>query len=46
VSAALPWLYRKGISSGDLGDAGSARRRREAKGRSPAALGRLKAQRL
>ena len=46
VAAALPWLYLKGISSGNLGEAlevlvavGDG-----AKGLSPAALGRLKAE--
>lgn len=44
VAAALPWLYRKGISSGDLGEALEVLVGKDAKGLSPAALGRLKAQ--
>lgn len=41
VAAALPWLYLKGISSGDLGEALEVLV--GARGLSPAALGRLKA---
>lgn len=44
VAAALPWLYLKGISSGDLGEALEVLVGDGAKGLSPAALGRLKAQ--
>jgi putative transposase len=44
VSAALPWLYLKGISSGDLGEALEVLVGEQAQGLSPAALGRLKAQ--
>jgi len=44
VAAALPWLYLKGISSGDLGGALEVLVGDAAKGLSPAALGRLKAQ--
>jgi putative transposase len=44
VAAALPWLYLKGISSGDLGEALEVLVGEGAKGLSPAALGRLKAQ--
>ena len=44
VAAALPWLYLKGISSGDLGEALEVLVGEDAKGLSPAALGRLKAQ--
>jgi putative transposase len=44
VAAALPWVYLKGISSGDLGEALEVLVGHAAKGLSPAALGRLKAQ--
>jgi transposase-like protein len=44
VAAALPWLYLKGVSSGDLGEALEVLVGEGAKGLSPAALGRLKAQ--
>jgi putative transposase len=44
VAAALPWLYLKGISSGDLGEALEVLVGDGAKGLSPAALSRLKAQ--
>jgi len=44
VAAALPWLYLKGISSGDLGEALEVLVGEAAKGLSPAALGRLKAE--
>lgn len=44
VAAALPWLYLKGISSGDLEEALQVLVGEGAKGLSPAALGRLKAQ--
>lgn len=44
VAAALPWLYLKGISSGDRGEALEVLVGDGAKGLSPAALGRLKAQ--
>ena len=44
VSAALPWLYRKGISSGDLGEALGVLLGDQATGLSANVLGRLKAQ--
>ena len=44
VAAALPWLYLKGVSSGDLGEALEVLVGDGAKGLSPGALGRLKAQ--
>jgi transposase-like protein len=44
VAAALPWLYLKGVSSGDLGEALEVLVGEGAKGLTPAALGRLKAQ--
>jgi len=44
VAAALPWLYLKGISSGDLGEALEVLVGEGAKGLSAAALGRLKAE--
>jgi hypothetical protein len=44
MSEALPWLYLKGVSSGDLGEALEVLIGDGAKGLSPAALGRLKAQ--
>jgi transposase-like protein len=44
VAAALPWLYLKGVSSGDLDEALEVLVGDGAKGLSPAALGRLKAQ--
>ena len=44
VAAALPWLYLKGISSGDLGEALEVLVGEGAKGLSAAALSRLKAQ--
>ena len=44
VAAALPWLYLKGISSGDLGEALRVLVGEAAQGLSPAALSRLKAQ--
>ena len=44
VAAALPWLYLKGISSGDLQEALQVLVGEGAKGLSAAALGRLKAQ--
>ena len=43
VAAALPWLYLKGVSSGDLGEALEVLVGEDAKGLSAAALGRLKA---
>lgn len=43
VAAALPWLYLKGISSGDLGEALEVLVGEDAKGLSAAALSRLKA---
>jgi putative transposase len=44
VASALPWLYLKGISSGDLSEALEVLVGEDAKGLSPAALRRLKAQ--
>jgi len=44
VSAALPWLYLKGISTGDMSDALQALLGDEAKGLSPAVVSRLKMQ--
>lgn len=44
VSAALPWLYLKGISTGDMSDALSALLGEEAKGLSANVVSRLKAQ--
>ena len=43
VAAALPWLYLKGVSSGDLAEALEVLVGEDAKGLSAAALGRLKA---
>lgn len=44
VSAALPWLYLRGVSTGDMGEALSALLGEEAKGLSPNVVSRLKAQ--
>jgi transposase-like protein len=44
VSAALPWLYLKGISTGDMSEALSVLLGDEAKGLSPNVVSRLKAQ--
>lgn len=44
VEAALPWLYLRGISTGDMQDALSVLLGTEAKGLSPAVVSRLKAQ--
>ncbi len=44
VEAALPWLYLRGISTGDLQEALSVLVGEEAKGLSPAVVSRLKAQ--
>jgi transposase-like protein len=44
VSAALPWLYLKGISTGDMSDALSVLLGEEAKGLSANVVSRLKAQ--
>jgi putative transposase len=44
VEAALPWLYLRGISTGDLQDALSVLLGEEAKGLSPAVVSRLKTQ--
>lgn len=44
VSAALPWLYLKGISTGDMGDALSVLLGKDAKGLSANVVSRLKAQ--
>ncbi len=44
VSSAQPWLYLKGVSSGDLSESLKVLLRRQAKGLSPNVLGRLKAQ--
>lgn len=43
VEEVLPWLYLKGISTGDFGEALSALLGPEAKGLSAATIGRLKA---
>src|SRR5512137_2539003 len=44
VEAALPWLYLRGISTGGMQEALSVLLGEEAKGLSPAVVGRLKAQ--
>jgi transposase-like protein len=44
ISAALPWLYLKGISTGDMGEALQVLLGEEAKGLSPAVVSRLKMQ--
>jgi transposase-like protein len=44
VATALPWLYLKGVSSGDLREALTVLVGEEARGLSPAVLGRLKAE--
>lgn len=44
VAEVLPWLYLKGISTGDFGEALSALLGAEARGLSPATISRLKAQ--
>lgn len=44
VEAALPWLYLRGISTGDMQEALSVLLGDEAKGLSPAVVSRLKAQ--
>lgn len=44
VEAALPWLYLRGISTGDMQEALSVLLGKEAKGLSPAVVSRLKAQ--
>lgn len=44
VEAALPWLYLRGISTGDMQSALSVLLGEEAKGLSPAVVSRLKAQ--
>lgn len=44
VSAALPWLYLKGISTGDMGDALSVLLGEDTKGLSANVVSRLKAQ--
>jgi transposase-like protein len=44
VSAALPWLYLKGISTGDMSDALQVLLGKEAKGLSANVVSRLKAQ--
>jgi putative transposase len=44
VSAALPWLYLKGISTGDMSDALSVLLGEDAKGLSANVVSRLKAQ--
>ena len=43
VEELLPWLYLKGVSSGDFSEALSSLLGTEAKGLSPATIGRLKA---
>jgi transposase-like protein len=44
MSAALPWLYLKGVSTGDMGEALQALVGEDAKGLSPAVVSRLKKQ--
>jgi len=44
VEAALPWLYLRGISTGDMQEALSVLLGAEAKGLSPAVVSRLKAE--
>lgn len=44
VATAMPWLYLKGLSRGNLGEALEVLVGEDAKGLSTAALGRLKAQ--
>ena len=44
MSAALPWLYLKGVSTGDMGEALSVLLGGQARGLSPHVVGRLKAQ--
>lgn len=44
ISAALPWLYLKGVSTGDMAEALKVLVGEEAKGLSPAVVSRLKAQ--
>lgn len=44
VAEVLPWLYLKGVSTGDVGEALSALLGSEARGLSPATISRLKAQ--
>ena len=44
VSAALPWLYLRGVSTGDMGEALSVLLGEEAKGLSPNVVSRLKAE--
>ena len=44
ISAALPWLYLKGVSTGDMGEALKVLVGDEAKGLSPGVVSRLKAQ--
>ena len=44
LSAALPWLYLKGVSTGDMGEALQALVGDQAKGLSPAVVSRLKKQ--
>jgi transposase-like protein len=44
ISAALPWLYLKGVSTGDMAEALKVLVGDEAKGLSPAVVSRLKAQ--
>jgi transposase-like protein len=44
VSAAIPWLYLKGISTGDMGEALTILLGDQAKGLSPNVVSRLKAQ--
>lgn len=44
ISAALPWLYLKGVSTGDMSEALSVLLGEQAKGLSPNVVSRLKAQ--
>lgn len=43
ISAALPWIYLKGVSTGDMSETLTALLGEEAKGLSPATVSRLKA---
>lgn len=44
IEAALPWLYLRGLSTGDMQEALAVLLGEEAKGLSPAVVGRLKAE--
>ncbi|MDW9233024.1 transposase, Mutator family protein (plasmid) [Burkholderia cepacia] len=43
VSSSLPWLYLRGVSTGDMGDALSELLGEQAKGLSASVVSRLKA---